>query len=78
MRFLVPLLVMAGVLALATGLLQMAFKEGEQCTEEFQCENFATLETALAGATFFSIAMMLWGIAGALVWMRKKFGENQI
>jgi hypothetical protein len=77
-RLLVPLLVLAGVLALATGLLQMAFKEGEQCTEEFQCENFATLETALAGATFFSIAMMLWGIAGALVWMRKKFGENQI
>ena len=75
---LVPLLVMAGLLALVTGLLQMAFKEGDACTEDFQCENFATLETALAGATFFSIAMMLWGIAGALVWMRKKFDENQI
>ena len=78
MRLLVPLLVMAGLLCVAAGFMQMAFKEGDSCTEEFQCENFATLETALVGATFFSIALMLFGIAGTLVWMRRKFDENQI
>lgn len=78
MRLLVPLLVMAGLLCVATGFMQMAFKEGDACTQEFECENFATVETALAGATFFSIALMLFGIAGTLVWMRRKFDENQI
>lgn len=78
MRLLVPLLVMAGVLCVATGFLQMAFKDGDACTQEFQCDDFATVETALAGATFFTIALTLWGIAGTLVWMRKKFDENQI
>lgn len=70
-----PLLVMAGVLCLATGGLQMAFNQGDECAQEFQCENFATLDNALAGAAFFSIALMLWGIAGTLVWMRKKFDD---
>ncbi|MEK6975582.1 MAG: hypothetical protein AABY18_04480 [Candidatus Thermoplasmatota archaeon] len=75
MRLLVPLLVMAGLLSLAAGLLQMALREGSECAEQFQCDNFATLENALAGATFFSISLMLWGIAGALVWMRRKFDD---
>lgn len=78
MRILVPLLVMAGLLCVMTGFLQMASKQGEACTQEFQCENFASVETALAGATFFTIALMLWGIAGTLVWMRRKFDQNQI
>lgn len=78
MRLLVPLLVMAGLLCVATGFLQMAFKEGDACTQQFECQNIGSVESAMAGATFFSIALMLWGIAGTLVWMRKKFDQNQI
>lgn len=78
MRLLVPLLVMAGVLSAATGALQMALTQGKECTEQFQCDNIATLDNALAGAAFFSIAVMLWGIAGTLAWMRKKFDDLSI
>ena len=73
MRLLVPLLVMAGLLTFATGLLQMAFHQGEECTHDFKCGDFANVENALAGMTFFSIALILWGIAGALAWMKRKF-----
>ena len=76
MRLLVPLLVMAGVLAACTGLLQMAFNSGPDCVEDFKCEKYASVDNALAGAAFFSIAVMLWGIAGTLVWMRRKFDES--
>ncbi len=43
MRLLVPLLVLAGVLCLATGFLQMAFHQGAECTQEFQCGGFANV-----------------------------------
>ena len=76
MRLLVPLLVLAGITAAATGALQMAFAQGTACTENLQCENFATLENALAGMAFYCIALMLWAIAGTLVWMRRKFEES--
>lgn len=75
MRLLVPLLVMAGLTAAATGTLQMALKQGDACTEQLHCENFASLENALAGMAFFCIALMLWAIAGTLVWMRRKFED---
>ena len=78
MRLLGPLLVMTGLLALATGVLQMALKDGDGCAEQFQCENFATLENALAGMTWFSIALILWSIAGILAWMRHKFDDLPI
>jgi hypothetical protein len=77
-RLLVPLLVLAGLLCLATGFLQMAMRDGAACTQQFDCDEFGTVENAMAGATFFSIALTLWGIAGTLVWMRRKFDENQI
>lgn len=75
---LVPVLVMAGVLAAAAGALQMALKQGDECAQDFKCENWANVDNALAGAAFFSIAVMLWGIAGTLAWMRKKFDDLSI
>lgn len=75
---LVPLLVMAGVLCAATGALQMALEQGDACAQDFRCENWASVDSALAGAAFFSIAVMLWGIAGTLVWMRRKFDNLSI
>ena len=75
---LIPLLVMAGVLSACTGALQMALKQGDDCAQDFQCENWASVDNALAGAAFFSIAVMLWGIAGTLMWMRKKFDDMSI
>lgn len=75
MRLLVPLLVLAGVLAACTGILQMAFQQGDACVEQLDCK-YSSVDTALAGAAFFSIAVMLWGIAGTLMWMRKKFDDS--
>ena len=72
MQLLGPLLVMAGVLCIATGALQMAFHQGGECVEQFHCENAVSLQNALAGMTFFSIALILFGLAGVLRWMRRK------
>ena len=76
MKLLVPLLVMAGLLCVATGVLQVFLHKDDGCTEQFSCENSFALKNALAGMTFFSIAIILWGLAGMLTWMRKKFDST--
>lgn len=77
MRLLVPLLVMAGLLSVTMGLLVMVLKQEDTCAE-FQCASFATVETAMAGVTWFSIAFILWVIAGLLTWMRRRFDQLSI
>ena len=74
MRFLTPLLILTGVLALMTGVLQAVYhvqKETEGC-EGVTCDGVGFVEAALGGLAWFAIALFMWMLAGVLYWMRLK------
>lgn len=77
MRLLVPLLMLTGLLAATTGLFQMVARDvGSGC--EFPCQQGHQVDNALASAVWFCIAIAVWGIAGVLKWMERRFERLDI